>query len=142
MMNLTVGAYKNAHGTCPTAVWLARQYGARGVWHLCRKIQLNIRFINPWTVNSNARGGELDLVTPFAGEFRLLTSATPPPTEFPCPGADYVYNVSVFGVSSAIHLYPVRFTCIQCDSRTGYPLNAIMRSLTPLNALGRIASIT
>ena len=96
-----------------------------------RKIQLNIRFINPWTVNSNARGGELDLVTPFAGEFRLLTSATPPPTEFPCPGADYVYNVSVFGVSSAIHLYPVRFTCIQCDSRTGYPLNAIMRSLTP-----------
>ena len=62
---MMMGAYKNAHGTCPTAVWLARQCGARGVTPLLAQIQLNIQFINPWAVNSNTRGDELALVTPF-----------------------------------------------------------------------------
>ena len=36
-----------------------------GVTPLLAQIQLNIQFINPWAVNSNTRGDELALVTPF-----------------------------------------------------------------------------
>ena len=79
--------------SCLTRQTVWRQ---RGRDTFARKIQLNIQFISPWAVNSNTRGDELDLVTPFAGEFRLLTSATPPPTEFPCPGANLVYNVASY----------------------------------------------
>ena len=46
---------------------------------LLAQIQLNIQFINPWAVNSNTRGDELDLVTPFARGIPAVDVITPTP---------------------------------------------------------------
>ena len=43
------------------------------------QIQLNIQFINPWAVNSNTRGDDLDLVTPFARGIPAVDVITPTP---------------------------------------------------------------
>ena len=43
------------------------------------QIQLNIQFISPWAVNSNTRGDDLDLVTPFARGIPAVDVITPTP---------------------------------------------------------------